>query len=164
MLYMGCAVGMFSAIVTILEQLIRTKGYSDRFASDCISIMIGSGLIGSATVSYIVGKNKDYITYIKLAVGLTAISVTGLFASLNYSKIKPIIATFCAIFGFFGFMTYPLGLELGIECTFPVVAEATSSGLLMLSGQLQGILFIYLTTQSAKEDIGGHLDYKCQLF
>ena len=159
---MGCAVGIFSALVTIMEQILRTKHYSDKFASDCIAIMIGSGLVGSALVSYVVDKNKKYIPYMKGAIGLTAISLNFLLVSLNYSKIKPIIATFSAIYGFFGFMTYPLGLELGIECTFPAVQEATSSGLLMLSGQLQGILFIYLTTQTAEQNTKGILDYKCE--
>ena len=159
---MGSSVGMFSALVTIMEQILRTKHYGDKFASDCITIMIVSGLIGSSLVSYVVDKNKKYITYMKLAVGLTAISINGLLVSTNYSNIKPIIAIFSAIFGFFGFMTYPLGLELGVECTFPAVQEATSSGLLMLSGQLQGIFFIYLTTQTAKQNIKGILDYKCK--
>ena len=37
-----------------------------------------------------------------------------------------------AWFGFFGFGTYPVCMELAVEVTYPV-AEATSSGLLFLS-------------------------------
>lgn len=161
MLYMGSVIGMFSAVVTVLEQILKTKGYGDRFASDCIAYMIVCGLFGSTLVSYLIDKSKQYIPSMKLSAGLTAISFAALSAAMHYSSVEPIIATLSAVFGFFGFMIYPLGLELGIECCFPVTQEATSSGLLMLSGQLQGILFIYLTTQTAKDTIHG-LDYKCE--
>lgn len=36
-------------------------------------------------------------------------------------------------FGFFGFALFPIALELGVECTYPV-AEGTSAGLLQISG------------------------------
>ncbi|CAG2165889.1 unnamed protein product [Oppiella nova] len=149
LLYMGCGVGMFSALITILEEILESKGYDDSFASVCTAIMIGSGVLGAAAVSHVVDRNKRYMTAMKLSVGLTAIAINGLLVSFNYSDIKHIISIFCAIFGFFGFMSYPLGLELGIECSFPVVPEATSSGFLMICGQIQGIIFTYLSTQLA---------------
>ena len=37
------------------------------------------------------------------------------------------------IFGMFGFAIYPTSLELAVELTYPV-AEATSTGLIFLSG------------------------------
>ena len=36
-------------------------------------------------------------------------------------------------FGFFGFAMFPIALELGVECTYPV-AEGTSAGTLQISG------------------------------
>lgn len=151
LLYMGCAVGTFSALITMLGQILRAKGYEDSFAGICTAIMIGSGVVGSAILSYIVDLTKHYMMAIKIAIGLTAICINALFVSFRYSSIEAVIAITCGLFGFFGFMTYPIGLELGIECSFPVVPEATSSGLLMLSGQLQGFVFIYLITQMAKQ-------------
>ena len=76
----------------------------------------------------------------------------------------PAIAAVCFLFGLFGLAAYPLGkhptaqfseyvhawngptpqgLELAAECTWPV-AETTSSGLVVLSGQLQGVVYIAL--------------------
>ena len=115
---MGSAIGMFSALVTLMEQILKTKGYGDRFASNCTAYMIGSGLIGSTVVSYVIDKNKKYIPSMKVAAALTAISLIAFLGAMNYHSIKPIIATLSAVFGFFGFMTYPLGLELGIESSF----------------------------------------------
>ena len=38
-------------------------------------------------------------------------------------------------FGLFGFALFPIALELGVECTYPV-AEGTSAGLLQISGSV----------------------------
>ncbi|CAG2115180.1 unnamed protein product [Medioppia subpectinata] len=120
--------------------------------------------MGAASVSYVVDKNKRYTTAMKLSIALATLSIIGLLVSLNYTNNKLVISIFCAIFGFFGFMSYPLGLELGIECSFPVVPEATTSGLLMISGQIQGIVFTYLITQLAVESLPGIYDYKYNPF
>ena len=50
-----------------------------------------------------------------------------------HERNKVLIALAVSGFGFFGFAVYPIGLELSVESTYPV-AEATSSGVLMLSG------------------------------
>ena len=50
------------------------------------------------------------------------------------------IAATCFLFGILGLATYPVGLELASECTFPV-SEATSTGLIVLSGQVNFSLF-----------------------
>ncbi len=43
------------------------------------------------------------------------------------------VTIFC--FGAFGFAIYPIGLEMGVEATYPV-AEATSSGLIIMAGSV----------------------------
>jgi hypothetical protein len=45
-----------------------------------------------------------------------------------------IIGLLCLL-GFFSIPVFPISLELGVETTFPV-AEATSSGVLIIAGQL----------------------------
>jgi len=46
---------------------------------------------------------------------------------------KAAVAAACSIFGFFGFSVFPVAMELSVECSYPV-GEATSSGLLFVSG------------------------------
>lgn len=46
---------------------------------------------------------------------------------------KVIIGAVCALFGLFGFATYPVAMELSVECSYPV-GEATSAGLVFISG------------------------------
>lgn len=46
---------------------------------------------------------------------------------------KAAVAAVCSLFGFFGFSTYPIAMELSVECSYPV-GEATSAGLIFISG------------------------------
>ena len=51
----------------------------------------------------------------------------------RYENQGILIGLSVCLFGFFGLALLPVGLELGVECTYPV-AEATSAGLLWLVG------------------------------
>ena len=46
------------------------------------------------------------------------------------------------VFGFFLLAAGPIGFQYGAEITFPI-PEGTSNGLLLLVGQISGILFIF---------------------
>ncbi len=46
---------------------------------------------------------------------------------------EPYIATSLSLFGLFGFAIYPVCLELGVECVYPV-CEGTSAGFMAMSG------------------------------
>ena len=47
---------------------------------------------------------------------------------------KALIAASLSTFGFFALALMPVWLELGVECTYPDLSEATSSGLLWIAG------------------------------
>ncbi|KAK6038155.1 hypothetical protein COOONC_24341 [Cooperia oncophora] len=57
----------------------------------------------------------------------------------------------CAGLGGFSIPQFPIGVEMGVETTFPIY-EATSSGLLVLSGQLWMFVMYYVfeTTKKLK--------------
>lgn len=52
-----------------------------------------------------------------------------------HRDVQYFILIVCFIFGVMGLATYPVGLELSAECSFPV-SETTSTGLIVLSGQV----------------------------
>jgi hypothetical protein len=61
---------------------------------------------------------------------------------VTFDQLQYFVAILCFLAGFFGYITYPLGLDLSIECAFPVTSEATCNGLIIISGHLQGLLFV----------------------
>ncbi|XP_061747531.1 solute carrier family 49 member A3-like [Nerophis ophidion] len=56
---------------------------------------------------------------------------------------KVAVAIVCALFGFLGVSIYPAVMELSVECSYPV-GEATSAGLVFISGQVQSLIYIIL--------------------
>jgi len=51
-----------------------------------------------------------------------------------------LVALAISLFGGFGFAIYPICMELAVEVTYPV-AEATSAGLMIISGYKLDIFF-----------------------
>lgn len=81
-----------------------------------------------------------YEETIKVAMGLAVLfGLLFMQLSLHPNLGLPLAAT-CILFGISGLATYPVGLELSAECTFPV-SEATSTGLIVLSGQVRESAF-----------------------
>uniref|UniRef100_A0A2D4G875 Uncharacterized protein n=2 Tax=Micrurus corallinus TaxID=54390 RepID=A0A2D4G875_MICCO len=60
------------------------------------------------------------------------------------------VATFSSLFGLFGFSIYPIAMELNVECSYPV-GEGTSSGIIFVTSQILGIIFILLFQNLAVE-------------
>ncbi|XP_074641190.1 solute carrier family 49 member A3-like isoform X2 [Tubulanus polymorphus] len=98
-------------------------------------------------------KNRPYwIIFVCFGIGMglfTTIStyIEQILCPRGYSDISKyrdmdvLIAASISTFGFFGFAVYPVVLELGVECTFPI-SEGTSGGLINMSGQIIGVIIM----------------------
>ncbi|CEF59750.1 Major facilitator superfamily and Major facilitator superfamily domain, general substrate transporter-containing protein [Strongyloides ratti] len=121
---LGGAIGLFNTLYNNLQPALCVQGYSSSFSGAMGAILIVSGLFGSA-----------------ISAGLSAISLT---IAVQFENVEWWVIISIVCFGFFGFAIYPIGLEVGVEVTFPV-AEATSTGIICIMGQLEGIVFLVLT-------------------
>ncbi|CAJ0954173.1 unnamed protein product, partial [Mesorhabditis belari] len=141
---LGGGVGLFNALYNNLQPALCLKGYSETFSGGMGSLLIVSGLVGAAISGIIVDKTGMFEQVMKISFALAGIAGSSLSISINYEN-KPwwVVASICA-FGCFGFAIYPIGLELGVECTYPV-AEATSTGLIIMIGQVLGVIFVVTT-------------------
>ncbi|KJH43180.1 transporter, major facilitator family protein [Dictyocaulus viviparus] len=131
---MGGGIGMFNCLYTIMQELLCPSGYSNSFVGICAALMIVGGIIGAAGSGIFVDRTKMYEETMKLTL---------------HTDLVPFLAITCVLFGIFGLATYPVGLELSAECTFPV-SEATSTGLIVLSGQVQSVLYVLIMKQFAR--------------
>ncbi|CAH1258649.1 MFSD7 [Branchiostoma lanceolatum] len=145
----GVGLGLFNTLATILEQVLCPRGYDNTYVGLCAALMIICGVVGAGVAGILVDKTKRFQEVVKVGFAGAALALLGLsFLSRQRSQ-QPGIATLCGIFGFFGFALYPISTELAIEVTYPV-AEATSSGLLIVSGQVWGIILILITQAIAQ--------------
>ncbi|XP_070539488.1 solute carrier family 49 member A3-like [Ptychodera flava] len=142
MVLCGCVAGLFSAVSLLLEQILCPHGYTPTFAGICGALIIGVGFIGSATASIILDRTKLYDEICKVMLCLGSIAMSFLAAVVSISDKKVPVAVVSAISGFFLCGVYPIVLELAVEATYPI-AQATSTGLILISGNIQGIAYTF---------------------
>ncbi|XP_033633355.1 solute carrier family 49 member A3-like [Asterias rubens] len=141
MLTFGGGYGLFNGLSTFLEQIVCPIGYNDNFAGLVGGLMIAFGLVGAVASGLIVDRTKAFTPVTKISFTFAVLFgiVMTVFTHFAYMGIG--VAVGAIGFGLFGFALFPIALELGVECTYPV-AEGTSAGLLQISGQFQGIILI----------------------
>ncbi|KAK6037293.1 hypothetical protein COOONC_25202, partial [Cooperia oncophora] len=129
---LGGGVGLFNALYNNLQPALCVMGYSLAFSGGMGTLLIMSGLVGAAIAGIYVDKNRENSSSVVVIAELLFLFVVPQ-VSINYEGQEGWVITSIFLFGAFGFAIYPLGLEMGVEATFPV-AEATSTGLIIMIG------------------------------
>lgn len=160
----GLYFGLFAAYNTILNQMVITKypgkekqiGYMGFAAVNCgLFAIFFSGVWLDKTRRY-----KALSMAIFLAGSITMLVFTLL---LEYhDNFMILFASFC-VFGFFSYPYMSAGLEHAAEITYPV-PEGTSSGILLLIGNIYGVVLTYIVgaaISNGGRDLGGYLMAGC---
>ncbi len=129
--------GVFNAVTTWIEEILRPRGFSIVQAGNTGGLMIVGGIIGALVIPILsdhYGRRTPYLmaAIIGATLGLAGITFAGSYGLL-------LAAAF--VFGFFLLSAGPVGFQYGAEITHPT-PEGTSNGLLLLMGQISGIIFI----------------------
>ncbi|XP_076861883.1 solute carrier family 49 member A3 isoform X2 [Brachyhypopomus gauderio] len=143
LLCFGSGIAIFTCFSTLLEQILCVKGYSSGFAGLGGALFIVFGVIGAAFLSFLVDKTKMFTEASKINMCLTSLACTGFAVVCQMREQRAIVIVACVLFGFFGFGVYPVAMELSVECSYPV-GEATSAGMIFISGQIQSIIYMVL--------------------
>ncbi|XP_053735705.1 solute carrier family 49 member A3 [Synchiropus splendidus] len=139
----GSGLAVFTCVSSLLEQILCVHGYSDDFAGLCGALLIVSGIVGAGLLGFYVDRTKNFIEATKINMSFTALSGIAFSVVSLLPQQKVAIAAVCSLFGFFGFSIYPVAMELSVECSYPV-GEATSTGLIFISGQILSVLYMVL--------------------
>uniref|UniRef100_A0A914I9G7 Major facilitator superfamily (MFS) profile domain-containing protein n=1 Tax=Globodera rostochiensis TaxID=31243 RepID=A0A914I9G7_GLORO len=105
------------------------------------ALMITGGVVGATGASIFVDRTKYYEETMKVSMALAVVFGLAFLQLVLHVGLNPWLLAACFIFGVFGLAAYPVGLQLSAECTFPV-SETTSTGLVVLSGQIQTIIYL----------------------
>jgi MFS family permease len=130
-------VGAFNAITTWIEELLNPRGFSITQAGNAGGAMIVGGIIGALVFPLLSDRYRRRVPFLIIAVLGAIIGLVGVTYANAYSLL--VISSF--IFGFFLLSAGPIGFQYGAEITYPA-PEGTSNGLLLLMGQISGIIFI----------------------
>lgn len=129
--------GVFNAVTTWIEDIVRPRGFSIIQAGNIGGLMIVGGIIGAVVIPIISDHYRKRTPFLIIAVIGATLGLVGITFAASYWLM--IVSAF--IFGFFLLSAGPIGFQYGAEITYPT-PEGTSNGLLLLMGQISGIAFI----------------------
>ncbi len=129
--------GAFNGVTTWIEDILRPRGFSITQAGITGGLMVVGGIIGALIIPPLSDHYRKRTPFLILALVGSLVGLIGLtYATSNWPLF---IAAF--VFGFFLLSAGPVGFQYGAEIAYPT-PEGTSNGLLLLMGQIAGIIFI----------------------
>jgi MFS family permease len=129
--------GLFNSLSTWVEDIIRPRGFTIHQAGTLGALMLAGGIVGAIIVPLVSDQKRRRKPFIVLAlVGL----LPGL-AGVTFAGTSGLLFLSGFVLGFFLLSAGPIAFQYGAELTHPA-PEGTSNSLLILMGQVSGILFI----------------------
>jgi sugar phosphate permease len=130
--------GAFNAVTTWIEDILRPRGFSSTQAGVIGGLMIVGGILGALVLPTLSDQLRKRVPFIILALVGATLGLVG----ITYATTYWLLLTASFFLGFFLLSAGPIGFQYGAEVTYPT-PEGTSNGLLILMGQISGIVFIF---------------------
>ena len=130
--------GVFNAVTTWVEDIVRPRGFSITQAGVIGGVLILGGMLGALVVPMLSDRSRRRVPFILLALAGAVLGLLGLTFATGYT----LLLLSAALLGFCLLSAGPIGFQYGAEIGYPA-PEGTSNGLLLQMGQLSGILFIF---------------------
>lgn len=141
--------GIFNTITTYIEGIVEPRGYDTDFAGILGALMLLGGIVGCVIMSTLSDKFKKRKILMIISLFIATVSLF----MITFTEEKMMLLTYGFLLGFGLLSAGPVGLEYAVDITKPV-PEASSNGMLMMVGQIGGILFIL-----SFEDVKVNNDY-----
>ncbi|MDD5647272.1 MAG: MFS transporter, partial [Candidatus Bipolaricaulis sp.] len=129
--------GAFNAVTTWIEDILRPRGFSIEQAGLAGGMMVVGGIVGALIIPALSDRFQKRVPFILLALAGSLPGLLGVAYATGYGLL--LVSSFAL--GAFLLSSGPLGFQYAAEITHPA-PEGTSSGLLLLAGQVSGIAFI----------------------
>jgi len=130
--------GMFNGISTWIENIVRPRGFSISQAGLLGGLMLIGGIVGAVIMPILSDRSRRRKPYIILSLCGLLPGLAGMTFATSYWLL--LVSGF--VFGFFLLSSGPIGFQFGAELTRPA-PEGTSNSLLLVMGQISGIIFIF---------------------
>jgi sugar phosphate permease len=138
MLIFFIGLGAFNGVTTWIEDIVKPRGFSANQAGITGGLMILGGILGAILLPVLSDHYRKRTPFIIIALTGAALGLTG----ITFATAYWILLASGAAFGFFLLSAGPIGFQYGAEITFPS-SEGTSNGMLILMGQISGIVCIF---------------------
>lgn len=132
--------GVFNAVTTWVEDIIRPRGFSTQDAGILGGLMVLGGVVGAVAIPAFSDKYRKRVPFLIIAVLGSIPGLIGMTFAAKPNDWLLYVSGF--VLGFFLLSAGPIGFQYGAEVAYPA-PEGTSNGLLLLAGQISGIIFIF---------------------
>ncbi len=130
--------GVFNAVTTWIEDIVRPRDFSITQAGIIGGLMVLGGVVGALVIPELSDRYRKRVPFLVMAVAGAIPGLIGITFATQYGLL--LISAF--VLGFFLLSAGPVGFQYGAEVAYPA-PEGTSNGLLLLMGQISGIIFIF---------------------
>jgi MFS family permease len=149
--------GTFNAVTTWIQEMLQPRGFNITQAGITGGLMIVGGIIGALVLPSLSDHFRRRTPFIVVAILGAILGLMGVTYASNYVVL--LMAAF--ILGFFLLSAGPIGFQYGAEITYPT-PEGTSNGLLLMMGQVSGIVFI-IGMDALKSPLSGSMTLSLNL-
>jgi MFS family permease len=130
--------GIFNGVSTWIETIVRPRGFSISQAGLLGGLMLIGGIVGAVIMPILSDKARRRKPYVILSLCGLLPGLAGMAFATSYW----LLLASGFLFGFFLLSSGPIGFQFGAELTHPA-PEGTSNSLLMVMGQISGVVFIF---------------------
>jgi MFS family permease len=130
--------GMFNGVTTWIEEIIAPRGFSGAQAGTAGGLMLIGGIVGAVVIPLVSDSLRRRKPFVLLALAGLLPGLAGLAFARSYG----LLLASAFVFGLFLLSAGPIGFQYGAEITLPA-PEGTSNSMLVVMGQVSGILFIF---------------------
>jgi cyanate permease len=130
--------GVFNAVTTWIEDIVKPRGFSITEAGITGGLMVMGGIVGALVLPALSDHFRRRVVFMVLALAGATLGLVGITFATSYW----LLLASASVLGFFLLAAGPIGFQYGAEVAYPT-PEGTSNGLLLLTGQISGIAFIF---------------------
>jgi len=130
--------GAFNGVSTWIEDIVRPRGFTISQAGLLGGLMLVGGIVGAVVIPLISDRSQRRKPFLIMALAGLVPGLLGMAYATNYG----LLLASGFVFGFFLLSAGPIGFQYAAEITYPA-PEGTSNGLLLVMGQISGIVFIF---------------------
>jgi len=141
--------GVFNSVTTWIEDILRPRSFSILQAGVIGGIMVVGGILGALVVPLLSDRYRRRVPFIVVSLAAATFGLVGITFLENYTLLM--ISAF--VMGFFLLSAGPIGFQYGAEITYPA-PEGTSNGILLMMGQISGIMFILVMDSIKNPETG----------
>jgi FLVCR family MFS transporter 7 len=133
------SMGIFNTVLTVLESILLPHGITSAEAGIIGAVFVVAGVVGAVLLPLASDKRGVRIPFF---VGSIILLIP---AYLGFAFVHQFVLLLCiaALAGFTIMGVAPILFQHGSEVAYPI-QEGTSLGIILLMGQISGIVFVYL--------------------